>query len=62
MPGGYSDEHVTHFTEKSLKEALERAGFEVEKTRWILGGEMILKARLAPESRSEKDPGPEKKK
>jgi dolichol-phosphate mannosyltransferase len=45
MPGGYSDEHVTHFTEKSLKESLEKAGFEVLKARWILGGELIVKAR-----------------
>lgn len=46
MPGGYSDEHVTHFTEKSLKEHLEKTGFEVVEAKWILGGEMIMKARL----------------
>ncbi len=46
MPGGYSDEHVTHFTEQSLRDAVEKAGFKVETTRWILGGEMIMKARL----------------
>jgi dolichol-phosphate mannosyltransferase len=46
MPGGYADEHVTHFTEKSLRAALERAGFVVEAVGWILGGEMIMKARL----------------
>jgi dolichol-phosphate mannosyltransferase len=46
MPGGYSDEHVTHFTEKSLREHLEKTGFEVLETKWILGGEMIVKARL----------------
>ncbi|HZV01691.1 MAG TPA: glycosyltransferase [Planctomycetota bacterium] len=45
MPGGYSDEHVTHFTEQSLRESLEKAGFEVVKARWILRGEMIMKAR-----------------
>jgi ubiquinone/menaquinone biosynthesis C-methylase UbiE len=45
-PPGNANAHVTHFTEQSLKEALEKAGFKVEKTRWILGGEMIVKARL----------------
>jgi dolichol-phosphate mannosyltransferase len=46
MPGGYSDEHISHFTAQSLKEHLEKTGFEVLETRWILGGEMIMKARL----------------
>ncbi len=46
MPGGYSDEHVTHFTAKSLREHLEKTGFEVLETKWIMGGEMIMKARL----------------
>jgi len=46
MPGGYSDEHVTHFSAQSLREHLEKAGFEVLATKWILGGEMIMKARL----------------
>ncbi|MEZ0230862.1 MAG: glycosyltransferase [Planctomycetota bacterium] len=46
MPGGYSDEHITHFTAKSLREHLEKTGFEVVETKWIMGGEMIMKARL----------------
>ena len=46
MPGGYSDEHISHFTAASLREHLEKTGFEVLETRWILGGEMIMKARL----------------
>jgi dolichol-phosphate mannosyltransferase len=46
-PGGSSNELVTRFTRKGLQESLEKAGFKVEKTRWILGGEMILKARLS---------------
>lgn len=45
MPGGYADEHVTHFDRPRLTAELDRAGFDVEDVKYILGGEMILKAR-----------------
>lgn len=44
-PGAYADEHVTHYTYVSLKEALARRGFEVLDHRYILRGELIFKAR-----------------
>jgi SAM-dependent methyltransferase len=44
-PGGYADEHVTHFTRASLVEGLERRGLAVEAVRFIAGAEIIVKAR-----------------
>jgi SAM-dependent methyltransferase len=44
-PGAYADEHVTHYTYISLKEALVRRGFEVLEHKYILRGELIFKAR-----------------
>lgn len=44
-PPGAANPHRTRFTHAALKERLEAAGFLVERTRWILGGEMIVKAR-----------------
>jgi dolichol-phosphate mannosyltransferase len=42
MPGGYADEHITHYTRQSLTELLANHGFEPVKCRYILGGEMIV--------------------
>jgi len=44
-PTGYADEHITHYTRRSLFERLERMGLAVEDHRYILGGEIIIKAR-----------------
>ena len=45
VPGGYRDEHITHYTRKSLAEILERYGFEVEDTMYIARSEMIMRCR-----------------
>jgi dolichol-phosphate mannosyltransferase len=45
MPGGYADEHITHFTHDGLIEEILALGYQHEATRYILGGEMILKFR-----------------
>ena len=42
-PGGYADEHITHYTRKSLLDTLESHGFLHQVTRWIARGEMIAK-------------------
>lgn len=42
MPGGYADEHITHYTRRSLTELLDRYGFEPVDCRTILRGEMIV--------------------
>jgi dolichol-phosphate mannosyltransferase len=47
-PGAYADEHVTQYTFKSLKEALEERGFEILDHDYILQGELVFKARKIP--------------
>lgn len=43
--GGYADEHITHYTYKSLKNVLERYGFKLSDHRYILKSELIIKAK-----------------
>jgi dolichol-phosphate mannosyltransferase len=45
-PSGYADEHVAHFTRAEVYEEMEQRGLTVEKCDYILGAEMIVKARL----------------
>ncbi len=47
VPGGYHDEHITHYTRKSLAEIVERYGFAVEDTAYIARSEMIMRCRKA---------------
>lgn len=47
IPGGYRDEHITHYTREKLEKILESFGFEVEAASYIGGGEMILRCRKA---------------
>lgn len=42
-PGGYADEHITHYTRQSLLETLERHGFEPQAVDWVGRAEMIVK-------------------
>jgi SAM-dependent methyltransferase len=44
-PTGYADEHITHYTRQSLFELIARLGLTVEDHQYILGGEIIIKAR-----------------
>jgi len=43
IPGGYADEHITHYTKASLKEILARHGFRFQDEDSILKAELILK-------------------
>jgi len=45
IPGGYHDEHITHYTQSTLTDLVQRYGFEVEETAYVGGSEMILKCR-----------------
>jgi glycosyltransferase involved in cell wall biosynthesis len=45
MPGGYKDEHITHYTRARLDEILTRHGFEVEQAAYVGGGELILRCK-----------------
>jgi len=41
-PGGYADEHITHYTQRSLEEVLRQHGFECQEVRWVARAEMIM--------------------
>ncbi|MDD5238342.1 MAG: glycosyltransferase [Candidatus Omnitrophica bacterium] len=43
VPGGYADEHITHYTQKGLVQKLQGLGFQLEAKRYILGSELICK-------------------
>ncbi len=45
MPGGYADEHITHYTLDSLKTHLDEHGFDYLEHRYVFQGELIVKAR-----------------
>jgi SAM-dependent methyltransferase len=44
-PGGYADEHISHYTRHGLLQEFARRGFRHEATRYILRGELILAFR-----------------
>ncbi len=44
-PGGYADEHISHYTHEGLLEEFAQRGFTHEATRYILRGELILALR-----------------
>jgi SAM-dependent methyltransferase len=44
-PGGYADEHISHYTRTGLVEDFARRGYTHEGTRYILRGELILAFR-----------------
>ena len=44
-PGGYADEHISHYTRTGLLEEFARRGYTHEATRYILRGELILAFR-----------------
>jgi len=45
VPGGYADEHISHYTRAELIEIMEARGFHYEAERYILRGELILAFR-----------------
>ncbi len=56
MPGGYKDEHITHYTLGLLREILARHGIAIEETAYIARSELILRCRkLKPEERARID-------
>jgi len=44
-PGGYADEHISHYTRKGLLADFARRGYTHEATRYIMRGELILAFR-----------------
>jgi glycosyltransferase involved in cell wall biosynthesis len=45
LPGGYRDEHITHYTGESLAAILRNYGFVHEETAYIVRSELIMKLR-----------------
>jgi dolichol-phosphate mannosyltransferase len=45
MPGGYRDEHITHYTRESLSGILVDHGFVHEETAYVARSELIMKFR-----------------
>ena len=41
-PGGYADEHITHYTHHGLVATLSTIGYRHVRTDYVLGSEMIL--------------------
>ena len=46
VPGGYADEHITHYTYESLTSQLKSLGFEVKSAEYIMNSELILLCKL----------------
>ena len=44
LPHAYADEHITHYSLKSLSEIVESQGFRVKEVKTILKGEITLRA------------------
>lgn len=45
MPGGYANEHISHYSAAGLESLLSAMGYEILRRRYILRGELILAAR-----------------
>jgi dolichol-phosphate mannosyltransferase len=45
IPGGYRDEHITHYTREGLSRILSRHGFAFEATDYVAGSELIMRWR-----------------
>ncbi len=43
IPGGYADEHITHYTSKSLALCAQEFGFKILAKDFILGAEIIFR-------------------
>ncbi len=41
VPGGYKDEHISHYTNRELREIMGQRGLRFEEERYILQGELI---------------------
>jgi len=53
LPGAYAHEHITHYTRKSLGDAITAQGFEVLDCQYVGYSEMIFKARKPQQDESD---------
>ena len=54
MPGGYHDEHITHYTRASLLKILERHGFVHQETAYVARSELIMRLTKRSETATPK--------
>lgn len=45
MPGGYKDEHITHYTREKLTEILTRHGFAIEEIAYVGRVDLFMRCR-----------------
>jgi SAM-dependent methyltransferase len=45
MPGGYKDEHITHYTLEKLTRILLQHGIAIEEAAYVARSELILRCR-----------------
>lgn len=45
MPGAYAEEHISHYTRRGLAATLEESGFEVLEHAYVVGSELVIRAR-----------------
>jgi len=43
LPGGYADEHITHYTREKLTDILTRHGFKVDEVKYVVRSELIMR-------------------
>ena len=43
IPGGYADQHISHYNRKELVGLIENVGFELQSYKYIWGSELICK-------------------
>jgi dolichol-phosphate mannosyltransferase len=48
VPGGYADEHISHYSHDELIRIMEQRGLRFEAERYILRGELIMAFRKGP--------------
>jgi hypothetical protein len=46
-PGGYADEHITHYSRPNLAAYLEARGMTIDAVEYVGGSEMIFSLRKA---------------
>ena len=44
-PGGYADEHISHYTRSGIEQLLQRMGYQIVDVQYVCGSELIVSAR-----------------
>ncbi|HEY2663730.1 MAG TPA: glycosyltransferase [Candidatus Binataceae bacterium] len=57
LPGGYHDEHITHYTHDSLLKILERHGFVHQESAYVARSELIMRLTKRAETATSESQG-----